>query len=371
MVNADQGPAPGAGPAGEAHASEAQATPLRILIATDAWIPQVNGVVRTLETLVGELEKLGHTVEVLEPGMFKTVPLPSYPEIRVALRARGRTREVIEQFAPDAIHIATEGPIGWAARNFCVSRALPFTTSFHTRFPEYLHARTRVPVTWSYRLLRRFHWPSAALLVTTNSLKNELEGRGFRNIRIWVRGVDTALFKPQPKAWLDLPRPVFAYVGRVAVEKNLDGFLSLDLPGTKLVVGDGPQLQALKARYPDAVFVGTKLGEELAAYYAASDVFVFPSRTDTYGLVVLEALASGVPVAAFPVQGPADIIGNEPVGALNPDLRAASLAALKLDPEACRRFALAFSWEACARQFVSHLQCRDVYARRRRIRHAA
>lgn len=344
---------------------------LRILIATDAWLPQVNGVVRTLETLSGKLVRLGHTVQMLEPGMFRTVPLPSYPEIRLALRAQGRSRRAIDAFAPEAIHIATEGPIGWAARAYCVSRGLPFTTSFHTRFPEYLHARTRMPIAWGYRFLRRFHWPASALLVTTHSLKRELEGRGFRNIRIWARGVDVELFKPRDKSWLDLPRPIFIYVGRVAIEKNLDAFLSLDLPGTKLIVGDGPQLASLKARYPEAVFVGAQHGEDLARYYAASDVFVFPSRTDTYGLVVLEALAAGVPVAAYPVQGPADIIASHPVGMLSEDLRAAALGALALDPAACRRFALDFSWETCARQFVSHLECRDVYSRRRRLRVAA
>lgn len=328
---------------------------LKILIATDAWHPQVNGVVRVLELLARELEALGQQVCVLEPGMFRTVPMPTYPEIRLALNARGRTRKIIEGFAPDAMHIATEGPIGWAARNYCLRAGQPFTTSFHTRFPEYLHARTRFPVRVSYRLIRRFHRPSSALLVTTPYLKTELEGRGFRNVKTWLRGVDVELFRPRPKDWLTLPRPIFLYVGRVAIEKNLAAFLSLDLPGSKLVVGDGPQLQSLKFRFPNVYFVGTKLGEELARYYAASDVFVFPSQTDTYGLVILEALASGLPVAAFPVPGPADIIGDAPVGRLDWDLKRAALAALDIPPDACRNFALGFSWRACARQFLDYI----------------
>ncbi len=254
---------------------------LRILIATDAWHPQVNGVVRTLELLVRELKKLGQEVKVLEPAMFRTVPMPSYPEIRLALNSRSRTRRIIDDFAPDAMHVATEGPIGWAARAYCKRQGRLFTTSFHTRFPEYLHARTRFPVELSYRLIRHFHRPSSALLVTTPYLKRELEGRGFDNVKIWQRGVDVEHFRPRPKDWLTLPRPIFLYVGRVAIEKNLAAFLSLDLPGSKVVVGEGPQLQSLKFRFPNAYFVGTKLGEELARYYAASDVFVFPSQTDT------------------------------------------------------------------------------------------
>ncbi len=349
--------------------------PLRILIATDAWVPQVNGVVRTLETLCGELDKLGHTVKVLEPRMFRTLPLPSYPEIRIALRPVGRTEQILDAFRPDAIHIATEGPIGWAARAYCLKRGLPFTTSFHTRFPEYLHARTRFPPVLTYRLLKFFHWPAAALLVTTNTLKAELECRGFRNIRIWARGVDVDAFRPRPelRAAADLPRPIFTYVGRVAIEKNIEALLKLDLPGSKVIIGDGPQFATLKARYPDAHFTGVKVGEDLARAYATSDVFVFPSRTDTYGLVVLEALSSGVPVAAYPVQGPADILAgapsDAPVGIVHDDLRIAALEALKISRERCRQFALGFSWEACAREFVSHLHCRDVYRRRwRRVR---
>lgn len=328
---------------------------LRIMIATDAWHPQVNGVVRTLELLGRELTGLGHEVQVLEPSMFRTIPMPSYPEIRLALNTIGRAARIIDRFAPDAIHVATEGPIGWAARGYCRRHGRPFTTSFHTRFPEYLHARTRFPIALSYRMVRHFHRPSSALLVTTPYLKKELEGRGFENVKTWVRGVDVEMFRPGPKDWLTLPRPIFLYVGRVAIEKNLAAFLSLDLPGSKVVVGDGPQLQSLKFRFPNAYFVGTKTGEELARYYAASDVFVFPSQTDTFGLVVLEALASGVPVAAFPVPGPADIIGNASVGCLDWDLKRAALSALSIAPEDCRRFALGFSWEVCARQFLDYL----------------
>jgi len=329
---------------------------MRVLISTDAWAPQVNGVVRTLETLGQELQRFGHEVQFVTPDGFRTVPMPTYPEIRLALFARRAVGRVIKDFKPDAIHIATEGPLGLATRRNCMRRGISFTTSFHTRFPEYIHARFGVPTSWSYAGLRWFHGPATAVMVATRTLERDLAARGFKNLRLWSRGVDTELFKPGLKDWLDLPRPVFLYVGRVAIEKSVEEFLKLKLPGSKLVVGDGPQLGELRVKYPQVRFTGPKFGQELARYYAASDVFVFPSRTDTFGLVILEALASGLPVAAHPVQGPIDIIGgNDAVGALSEDLGTAALAAMRLKPEACRTFAMGFSWEACTRQFLAHL----------------
>jgi len=332
-----------------------QRTNKRVLIATDAWEPQINGVVRTLSVLAKEVRKLGHEVEFLEPSLFKTVPLPTYPEIKIATNPARVTAQVIEDYQPDAIHIVTEGPIGWAARRYCTKMGRRFTSSFHTRFPEYVEARTYLPADWIYPIIRRFHERSETLMVTTEALRNELGMRGFRNIQLWPRGVDVDLFRPRPKDWLQLPRPIWLYVGRVSVEKNISAFLDLDLPGSKLVVGDGPLLETLKSAYPSVHFTGPKFGEELAGYYAASDAFVFPSRTDTYGLVALEALASGVPVAAYPVLGPRDIIGDAPVGCIHEDLKVAAENALKADPATCREFALTFSWEACAERFLSLL----------------
>jgi glycosyltransferase involved in cell wall biosynthesis len=334
---------------------------MRLLIATDAWAPQVNGVVRTLETLGSQLVRLGHEVQFVTPDGFRTVPMPTYPEIRLALFARRAVGRVIDAFKPDAIHIATEGPLGLATRRNCMRRGMSFTTSFHTRFPEYIHARFGVPTAWAYAGLRWFHGPATAVMVATRTLERDLEQRGFKNLKLWSRGVDTDLFKPGAKDWLDLPRPVFLYVGRVAIEKSVEEFLKLDLPGSKLVVGDGPQLGELQQRYPRVRFTGPKFGHDLARLYAASDVFVFPSRTDTFGLVVLEALASGLPVAAHPVQGPVDIIGgNAKVGALSENLQEAALAALRLSPAVCRAFALEFSWEACTRQFLMNLAVPEV-----------
>lgn len=329
---------------------------MRILLATDAWFPQINGVVRTLGRVTEELTALGHELLVVHPGRFRTVACPTYPEIRLAVAPRAGARRLLEDFRPDAVHIATEGPIGWAVRGLCVKRGLPFTTSYHTRFPEYVAARAPVPLALGYAVMRWFHRPSKGIMVATPTLLRELEGRGFRNVVAWSRGVDTELFKPRNDPAVDLPRPVYLYVGRVSVEKNLEAFLGLDLPlGSKLVVGDGPQLAALRQRFPRAHFVGARQGEELARHYASADVFVFPSRTDTYGLVMLEALASGLPVAAFPVPGPLDVIDGHGIGVLDEDLAYAAERALAIPPERCRAHALKFSWRACAEQFLGNL----------------
>ncbi len=334
---------------------------MRVLIVSDAWHPQVNGVVRTLSTVATELAALGHQIEVIGPDRFRTAALPTYPGIRVAVAPGRHVRALIESFRPDALHIATEGPLGHAARRWALRRGMAFTTSFHTRFPEYLHARTRLPPGWAYAWLRRFHNAGAGTMVATDSLRRELAARGFRQVRAWTRGVDLARFTPAPPGEAGdaaYARPVFLYVGRVAVEKNLPAFLSLDLPGTKLVVGDGPQRRALAQAYPDARFVGERHGAALARSYAEADVFVFPSLTDTFGLVLLESLASGTPVAAYPVTGPADVLeGAAPgVGALDHDLRAAALRALATgNRAACRTHAERFSWRACADGFLANL----------------
>lgn len=336
---------------------------MHVALVTDAWFPQINGVVRTLSLVKQELEAMGHRLSVFAPHQFKTLPCPTYPEIRLALLQGGRLRRRLGEDRPQAIHIATEGPLGMAARSFCLSRKLPFTTSYHTRFPEYVSARFPVPTAWGYRVMRWFHRPSAGVMVATQSLRDELADRGFGNLQTWSRGVDLTLFRPRPELFdgceapYDLPRPVFLFVGRVAVEKNIEAFLKLDLPGSKLVVGDGPQLPELKRRYPDAHFAGAKQGEDLARHYAAADVFVFPSLTDTFGLVLLEALASGLPVAAYPVTGPKDVIGPDPAaGVLDEDLGRAARAALSLDRTHARAYAERFSWRATAELFLTNLR---------------
>lgn len=336
---------------------------MRVLTATDAWRPQINGVVRTLLSTAKSLRDLGHEVEFLAPEGFRTVPLPSYPSLRLALPSGRAIAARVEAADPDAIHIATEGPIGLRVRAYCVRNGLAFTSSYATQFPEYIAARWPVPERWSYAAIRRFHAAAAATMVSTPSLKERLTARGFRNLEFWTRGVDTDLFTPERRARLDLPRPIFLCVGRVAVEKNLEAFLSLALPGSKVVIGEGPQEDELRRRFPEAHFLGLKQGLDLAAHIAAADAFVFPSRTDTFGLVQLEALACGVPVAAYPVMGPKDVIGDHPVGALDEDLRAACLRALSLSREACRDYACRFSWENSARQFLGHL--RPIERRRR------
>src|SRR5450631_1350218 len=336
---------------------------MKILVATDAWHPQVNGVVRTLGHVARAARTLGADVEFLAPGEFWTLPMPSYPEIRLALPGPGDVERRLARLLPDAIHIATEGPLGHAVRRVCMKRSLPFTTSLHTRFPDYLAERLPMPerwtcdVTWGW--LRRFHSAGAAVLAATPTLGAELATRGFKNVKLWPRGVDSNIFRPRACGALDLPRPIFLTVGRVAVEKNLEAFLKLNLPGTKLVVGDGPARTQLAKAYPDAVFLGARGGEALAEIYAAADVFVFPSRTDTFGLVLLEALASGVPVAGFPAAAPRDVIGQKigqaPVGVLDEDLRSACLQALECSPADCRAFALGMTWEASARAFIAHV----------------
>lgn len=328
---------------------------MRILLVTDAWAPQINGVVVTLTNTVRWLERWGHEVHVLSPEGFRTMPMPTYPEIPLALFPGPKVARRIREFEPDAIHIATEGPLGIAARAHCVKHRLAFSSAYHTCFPEYVKARFGVPLGITYALLRRFHAASSALLVATPAIRALLEGRGFANIVDWSRGVDTDLFTPGESRFAELPRPVFLFVGRVAVEKNLPGFLALDLPGTKLVVGDGPQRKSLEERFPEALFVGAKTGLELASYFQRADVFVFPSRTDTFGLVLVEAMACGTPVAAFPVRGPIDVIKDPAVGVLDNDLGAAALAALALDRGRVARYGQRYSWEYSSRQFLSSL----------------
>ena len=328
---------------------------MSILIATDAWHPQVNGVVRTLTSLEQACARLGVKVNLLTPEGFPSFPVPTYPGLRLAIPDRSEIAGRIDKAAPGSIHIATEGPIGWSVRAYCRRKALAFTTSYTTRFPEYVSVRTGLPDAIGYAVIRHFHSAAAGTMVATNSLRTELAARGFKRLFAWTRGVDTDLFNPNDPAVLDLPRPIFMSVGRVAVEKNLEAFLSLDLPGSKVVIGDGPQRDELKARFPQAIFPGEKTGKDLASHIAAADVFVFPSRTDTFGVVQLEALACGVPVAAFPVTGPIDVVADRPIGALDHDLRSACLRALGMSRELCRDFALTHSWENCARQFLRNL----------------
>ncbi len=328
---------------------------MRLLIVTDAWAPQVNGVVRTLERLVKELERIGVDVTMMTPAQFRSIPCPTYPEIRLALTTARNVSRLIEKVAPDHLHIATEGPLGIMARAWALSTGHRFTTSYHTRFPEYLAARLPVPLKSSYWFMRRFHNSGAGCMVATETLETDLAAHGFTNLMRWPRGVDHHLFHPDRAPVLDLPRPIFMTVGRVAVEKNLAAFLELDLPGTKVVVGDGPARADLEKRFPGTVFAGVATGEKLAALYASADVFVFPSRTDTFGNVLLEALACGVPVAAYPVMGPLDVIGDSGAGVLDADLRAASLAALDIPREAARAHALTFSWEESTRRFMDNI----------------
>ena len=327
---------------------------MKILIVTDAWAPQVNGVVRTIEATNRELEKMGHEVVMLTPQLFRTIPCPTYPEIRLSLFPFKRVANIIRDEKPDAMHIATEGSLGIAARAYAKKNNLPFTTAYHTRFPEYVRARFGVPLSWTYRFLRWFHDPAQAMLAPTNVVVRDLEQYGFTNVQMWTRGVDTEHFHPRPDHVLNTAEPIFLYVGRVAVEKNIEAFLKLDLPGSKWVVGEGPALDKLKQYFPEAHYLGVLDAERLAQVYSSADVFVFPSLTDTFGLVLLEALACGTPVAAYPVTGPIDVIGDSPAGALDEDLRMACLRALKIDRAVARAHAERFSWRACTEEFVRH-----------------
>ena len=329
---------------------------MKILIVTDAWEPQVNGVVRTLKQTRDELIKLGHTVDLLTPLEFRTLPCPTYPDIRLSILPGRRVAERISAAQPTALHIATEGPLGMAARRYAVKRGLPFTTAYHTRFPEYVRARTGLPLGVTYAFLRWFHRPSSAMLVPTHAVQRDLEAWRFEHVVMWSRGVDLDVFKPGEAMPNDAAPPVFLCVGRVAVEKNIQAFLDLDLPGTKWVAGDGPLLPTLKKKYPQVRFTGVLSQPELASLYNAASVFVFPSRTDTFGLVLLEAMACGCPVAAFPVTGPIDVIADSTAGALDEDLRAACLRALTIDRSTARHHAERFSWQASSQQFLSYLQ---------------
>lgn len=326
---------------------------MRIMIVTDAWEPQVNGVVRTLKSTRRELERMGHIVDIVTPLEFKSLPCPTYPDIQLSLGARKKVARRLDVFSPDALHIATEGPLGLSARRWAIRHHFPFTTAYHTRFPEYVHARFRVPLAWTYRYLRWFHGQAKAVMAPTRVVRADLRRYGFNNVALWGRGVELDVFMPRDIRRLDTRPPIFLYVGRVAVEKNIKAFLDLDLPGSKWVVGEGPALPSLRKKYPEANFMGVLNQNELAEVYSSADVFVFPSRTDTFGLVLLEAMACGLPVAAYPVTGPLDVIGDSTGAALNHDLRQACLDALSLKREDALAHAQKFSWRAATEQFLA------------------
>lgn len=343
---------------------------MRIALATDAWFPQVNGVVRTLAATIAELDRRGYEVELITPARFLTIPLPGYDSIRLALAPRFGARKILNHFKPDIVHIATEGPIGWSARSWCMAHRVPWTSAFHTRFPDYAAVRTGLSAERFWPVMRRFHAPSRAVLAATDTLADELVARGIAPVRQWSRGIDHWLFRPghEPHpAMAQLPRPILLNVGRIAIEKNLEAFLALDVAGSKVVIGDGPDRTRLEAAYPSAIFLGALAGEELASTYCAADCFVFPSRTDTFGLVLIEALACGLPVAAYPVAGPIDILGTDgrgpasefaaTVGALDEDLERAVVRALGLDRVAAAVYGARFNWEAATDQFLAALEC--------------
>ena len=332
---------------------------IKFLLVTDAWKPQVNGVVRTWEQVTGEMRNRDIEVEVIHPGLFRSFAAPRYPEIKLAILPGRGVRRIIEASNCDAIHIATEGPLGMAAVRYCRRRGRRYTTSYHTRFPEYMKSYFGLPTGITDMFLRWFHGPAQATLVPTPSMRSELVERRFDPDKLitWCRGVDTEVFRPEPKAALDLPRPIFAYAGRIAVEKNLEEFLSLDLPGSKMLIGDGPARPALARKHPETYFAGYKFGAELAATYAAADVFVFPSLTDTFGVVMLEANACGLPVAAFPVTGPVDVVIEGRTGCLDRDLRAAALRALDVDRDGCVAHARTMTWARCADMVLENLAC--------------
>jgi glycosyltransferase involved in cell wall biosynthesis len=345
---------------------------VKIVLATDAWHPQVNGVVRSLSMTVEHMRRLGHDVDVIEPGRFRTIPCPTYPEIRLALGCRRAVARMLDEIAPDRVHISTEGPIGWATRSWCLKHGRHFTTAFHTRFPDYVSIRTGIPAEWIWKVMRRFHGAAERTFTATVTLADELHEHGLTHTHHWPRGVDLTQFNPgvPPNPEINrLPGPILLNVGRVAVEKNIEAFLALQVRGTKVVVGGGPALERMRALYSDVVFLGPKHGPELASCYTAADVFVFPSRTDTFGLVNIEALACGVPVAAFPVQGPIDIIGldgkgihggRRRIGALDEDLGRAVSRALRASRDAAAAEAVRYSWEACTERFLAGLAADDV-----------
>ncbi len=328
---------------------------MRIAIITDAWAPQVNGVVNTLKATCRQLRAKGHAVLMVTPENMRSYSCPTYPEIRLAYKPYGKVAAALDDFDADCIHIATEGPMGLAARRYCIKHGLDFTTAYHTRFPEYLRARFHLPLAVTYRWLKWFHGPAKAVMVPTPRMQDALEQSGFRNVVQWSRGVDTHYFKPGPREEVSLQRPLYLYVGRVAVEKNIEAFLQMDLPGAKWVIGDGPMRDELERNYPDVRFLGAKPHEALSAYYNCADVFVFPSRTDTFGLVLVEAMACGVPVAAYPVEGPIDVVAHGKSGILDTDLTRACFEALKLKRSAVREHALCYSWDAATQQFLQHL----------------
>ena len=334
---------------------------MRIAILTDAWLPQVNGVVRTLKTTISILQQWGHEVLCINPQLFRTLPLPTYPDIPLSLLPYRKVCRLLEEFQPDAIHISTEGPIGWAGRRYCLKHDFPYTSTYHTRFPEYVRLRAPIPLALSYAFVRRFHGSAVHTMVATRSMRTTLEAWGFRNLEYWTRGVDINHFVPLTESVLDLPRPITLYMGRVAVEKNIRDFLELELPGSKVVIGDGPAREDLQQAYPHAHFLGYLQNGDLARHLASVDVMVFPSRTDTFGLVMLEAMACGVPVATYPVEGPLDVIVNGVNGWMDEDLRTAVLKALEVERASCRRFAEGYSWEACTRQFLSLIEPKPQY----------
>lgn len=328
---------------------------MKIVIVTDAWEPQVNGVVRTLKQTRKYLEQLGHEVLFITPQQFRTIPCPSYPSIPLALFPGRRVRQLLSEYKANAIHIATEGPLGMSARRWCIKNKVQFTTSYHTQFPEYLRLRAPIPLSWTYAWLRRFHGKAVRTLVPTRSQQQRLIERGFKHVEVWGRGVDTDIFTPENPKQFDLPGPVLVNMGRVAVEKNIEAFLQLKVAGSKVVIGDGPDLDTLRQRYPDVLFTGARFGKELASYVAAADVFVFPSKTDTFGLVLLEAMACGVPIAAYPVTGPADVVQDGVTGCLSEDLDEAVSKALHIDPRNCIDYAKQNSWLACTEVFAGFM----------------
>lgn len=350
---------------------------MRIMIVTDAWEPQVNGVVRTMQRVIAELEADGHEFEIVHPGEgFFTMPLPTYPEIKLALFARGKVEKRFDAFEPDAVHVVTEGTLGMAGRAMCLRIKHPFSTAYHTRFPEYIASRLPIPVSWGYAFVRWFHKYSGRVMVPTPSMVEELNAKDFINTVAWTRGVDTVQFHPNKRVeagdendpFKGLPRPIFLNVGRVAVEKNIETFVELDLPGSKVVIGDGPAMADLHKKYPDVHFLGSKFADELATCYASADVFVFPSLTDTFGLVVLEAMASGTPVAAFNATGPKDVIPGSNAGTITPldgDLATGTLACLNLSSDTCRAYAETYSWKTVAHSFLENLQPMPTPERRR------